>query len=60
MSRLTLREWEVCCLVHHPNKQIARFLRITEGTVKVHLHNIFTKLRVPNRTALAFMIARLA
>jgi two-component system nitrate/nitrite response regulator NarL len=59
MSRLTEREWEVCMLVHHPNKRIARFLGIAEGTVKVHLHNIFGKLGVPNRTALAVMIAGL-
>jgi len=32
---------------------IARQLCITEGTVKLHLNNIFTKLGITNRTALA-------
>jgi len=32
------------------NKQIARRLNITDGTIKVHLHSIFEKLRVGNRT----------
>jgi two-component system, NarL family, nitrate/nitrite response regulator NarL len=35
------------------NKQIGRRLTFTEGTVKPHLHNIFQKLGVANRTALA-------
>jgi DNA-binding NarL/FixJ family response regulator len=56
MSSLTRREWDVCMLVIYPNKQIARLLGITEGTVKVHLHNIYTKLGVSNRTALVLTI----
>jgi two-component system, NarL family, nitrate/nitrite response regulator NarL len=35
------------------NKEIGRRLNITEGTIKVHLHHIFAKLAVCNRTALA-------
>jgi tripartite-type tricarboxylate transporter receptor subunit TctC len=52
---LTLREWEIIGLVCHglSNKEIARRLDLQEGTVKVHLHNIYTKIEVPNRTALA-------
>ncbi len=34
------------------NKMIARQLNLTEGTVKVHLSNIYNKLGVANRTAL--------
>jgi DNA-binding CsgD family transcriptional regulator len=37
------------------NKDIGRRLDLTEGTVKVHLHNIYRKCRVNNRTALAAM-----
>ena len=34
------------------NKDVGRRLNISEGTVKVHLHNIYSKLGVKNRTAL--------
>src|SRR3974390_246464 len=52
---LTLRESEIIGLVCDglSNKEIARRLYLQEGTVKVHLHNIYTKIGVPNRTALA-------
>jgi len=37
------------------NKEIAQWLRLAEGTVKVHLHRIYQKLGIANRTALAIM-----
>jgi DNA-binding NarL/FixJ family response regulator len=51
---LTARELEVVRLVSSglPNKAIARRLGLREGTVKIHLYNIYAKLSVPNRTAL--------
>jgi DNA-binding CsgD family transcriptional regulator len=51
---LTLREQEVMLLVSEglSNKQVARRLDLTEGTVKIHLHNIYHKTGVVNRTAL--------
>lgn len=54
-SALTSRERETIILVAEgqPNKEIARRMGITEGTVKIHLHNIYHKLKVSNRTALA-------
>jgi len=35
------------------NREIANELGVTEGTVKVYLHNVFDKLGVKNRTELA-------
>ena len=35
------------------NKEIARRLDLSEGTVKIHLHHIYEKVGVNNRTALA-------
>jgi DNA-binding NarL/FixJ family response regulator len=35
-----------------PNKEIGRQLNLTAGTIKVHLHNIFSKLSIKKRTAL--------
>jgi two-component system nitrate/nitrite response regulator NarL len=57
---LTDREREVMGLVAEgrANKDIARRLDISEGTVKIHLHKIYEKLGIANRTALAaFAIA---
>ncbi|MCE3248638.1 MAG: two component transcriptional regulator, LuxR family [Geminicoccaceae bacterium] len=34
------------------NKQIARQLAIAEGTVKIHLHNVYQKAGVDSRVAL--------
>jgi two-component system nitrate/nitrite response regulator NarL len=51
---LTAREREIMHFLvdGHSNKAIARKLNITEGTVKVHVHNILRKLAVGNRRAL--------
>jgi len=51
---LTKREAEVVQLVSQglPNRAVAGELGVREGTVKIHLHNIYRKLRVPNRTGL--------
>jgi len=51
---LTPREIDMIRLVArgNSNKQIAEQRHISEGTVKVHLHNIFDKLQLKNRVAL--------
>jgi DNA-binding NarL/FixJ family response regulator len=51
---LTSREQQVAALVcrGHSNKLIAQELKLTEGTVKIHLHRVFRKLNVSNRAAL--------
>ena len=52
---LTKREAEIAGLVSQglANKAVAGLLGVREGTVKIHLHNIYRKLRVANRTGLA-------
>ena len=52
-SVLTARETEVLRLVAagRTNRQIADVLVISEKTVARHLHNVFTKLGLPNRAA---------
>jgi two-component system nitrate/nitrite response regulator NarL len=58
-TALTERERQIMHLVStgQSNKEIARHLDLTEGTVKVHLHHIFQKLAINNRTALAALAA---
>ena len=53
-SLLTTRELEIVRLVAkgRRNKEIARELAITEGTVKLHLHNIYEKTGADCRIAL--------
>jgi len=40
------------------NKQIARKVNISEGTVKLHLHKAYQKLDVANRTSLSSLVQR--
>jgi two-component system nitrate/nitrite response regulator NarL len=53
---LTPREKEIATCVARglSNKHVARQLNISEGTVKMHLHNIYGKIGVSNRTELAY------
>ncbi len=53
-QELTGREQQVARLVSLglANKVVAAQLGLREGTVKIHLHNIYQKLRVPNRVGL--------
>lgn len=55
---LTAREREIVTLVceGRPNTEVAQALGLSPGTVRIHLHNIYTKLGVRNRTALAALI----
>ena len=52
---LTIRERQIMVLVAEglSNKAVGRQLELSEGTVKIHLHNIYQKLQVNNRTTLA-------
>jgi DNA-binding NarL/FixJ family response regulator len=53
-TALTPREIEIVRLVAQGlrNKELANRLSITEGTVKIHLHNIYDKLGVDGRLEL--------
>jgi len=53
-AALTAREREIVKLVAlgRRNKAVAEALSITEGTVKIHLHNIYQKLEVEGRLEL--------
>jgi DNA-binding NarL/FixJ family response regulator len=53
-SRLTNREQQVLGLMRQglSNREIARALRLSEGTVKVHVHNILMKVGVRSRRGL--------
>jgi two-component system nitrate/nitrite response regulator NarL len=55
LTVLTDREHQIMCLVSEglSNKEIGRRLNISDGTIKVHLHHIYEKLEISNRTALA-------
>ena len=55
VTALTDRECQIMRLVSEglSNKEIGRRLNLSDGTIKVHLHHIFQKLEVGNRTALA-------
>ena len=57
MNSLTSRENEVVFALAEglSNKGVSRRLGLSEGTVKVHLHNIYNKLGVKNRTALVVL-----
>jgi len=55
LTVLTDRERQIMALVSEglSNKEIGRRLNIADGTIKVHLHHIFQKLEISNRTVLA-------
>jgi DNA-binding NarL/FixJ family response regulator len=57
---LTPRELEIVRLVAEGlrNREIAERLTITEGTVKIHLHNIYEKLGVSGRPQLILFATR--
>jgi DNA-binding NarL/FixJ family response regulator len=57
---LTQREWNVAALAARglSNKEIAHRLKIAERTAKIHLHHVFKKLSINNRTALAHVSFR--
>ena len=57
---LTAREVQVAGMVAAglPSKRVAQNLAISEGTVKLHLHNIYSKLNLRGRVGLARYMQR--
>jgi two-component system nitrate/nitrite response regulator NarL len=57
---LTERERQIMHLVSQgrSNKEVGRQLKLSDGTIKVHLHHIYQKLAIHNRTALVTLAAR--
>src|SRR5712672_2061322 len=55
LTVLTERERQIMRLVSEglSNKEIGRRLNISDGTIKQHLHHIYRKLEISNRTVLA-------
>jgi two-component system nitrate/nitrite response regulator NarP len=60
LQGLTTREVEVAGLVALGlrNRDIADRLAISEGTVKIHLHNIYEKLGIEGRSQLVRLASR--
>ena len=58
--QLTPRHVEVlaCLMRGMPNKQIARELDISDGTVKQHLNTVFRELDVQHRTEAVYLLAK--
>ena len=56
---LTSRETEIAHFISRGlrNKEIARELHVSEGTVKMHLHHIYEKLHLDGRTQLALSMS---
>lgn len=58
VNQLTPRELEISILVGQGlnNKEISKMLFLSEGTIKNHLSNIFSKLDIRDRTQLAIFV----
>jgi DNA-binding NarL/FixJ family response regulator len=55
--KLTNMQQKIACLIAkgYTNYQIASALKIAEGTVNAHIHNIFNKFRFHNRAQIAVL-----
>jgi DNA-binding NarL/FixJ family response regulator len=60
MDRLTPREYQIAMLVARglSNREVARQLGISTGTVKLHMHHVIRKLGVKSRFEAMTMILR--
>jgi DNA-binding CsgD family transcriptional regulator len=62
MSDNGVNECEVALMVSRrlSNKEIGRELGISDGTVKIHLHNIFLSPGAKKRSHIVFLLRRAA
>ena len=60
IDTLTRRELEVALLLRegYSNAKLANILSISEGTVKKHISNIFSKLEIYTRTEVLVFVER--
>jgi two-component system, NarL family, nitrate/nitrite response regulator NarL len=58
LQQLTPRQVQIASLASQgfSNKEVGRRLNVSEGTVKLHLHSIYTRLGLRNRTELASIV----
>ena len=58
LQHLTPRQVQIASLASQgfSNKEVGRRLNVSEGTVKLHLHSIYTRLGLRNRTQLASIV----
>jgi DNA-binding NarL/FixJ family response regulator len=62
LAGLTGREKEICTMVGEgrSNLEISEALHLTEGTIKNYLSNIYSKLGIRDRTALAVIMGKVS
>ena len=55
LQHLTRRQLQIASLASQgfSNKEVGRRLKLSDGTVKLHLHRIYMRLGLRNRTELA-------
>ena len=62
LQHLTPRQLQIASLTSQgfSNKEVGRRLKLSEGTIKLHLHGIYSRLGLRNRTELASVVFSLS
>jgi len=62
LQHLTPRQLQIASLASQgcSNKEVGRRLKLSDGTVKLHLHRIYARLGLRNRTELASVLLSLS
>ena len=58
LQHLTSRQLQIASLASQglSNKEVGRRLKLSDGTVKLHLHRIYGRLGLRNRTELSIVV----